>query len=208
MFKIQNIFLLIFLTTILTQIHARGGSGGRVGRHVSTPARGGRTYLRGYKTRGSVNENEPTYREQLIEAMASNPEKVKWIVEKEVVDLNEAPRGNIGLSVFGNAISDAMYDPKEFSLELVKFLLEHGADANRFSKYGSVDYTPLEQVIGGNRENDNYFKLIKILLNRGAKITDRALSLVKYNKDHDKIIRLFDHVKLLHEAGTRLTQQN
>lgn len=217
MFKIKNIFLLVFLTilSISNQIDCRGGTGGE-----RSGISGTHSELRYGSDRG-FKAARPTETSELIAVLSTNLNKVKEIVESGKVDLNSRIPG-LPSSVFGIAI-DRVIDFINLypnALDTVEYLIQAGADVNAFSVYSVLgNETPLYQVVASNPENaDLFLKLINLLLGYGAKIDDKILEKARTNKYeilqqdlgynlNGKVIQILLHnQELLEKAETNPTE--
>jgi len=250
MLKIKNLILLIFLTilSISDKILCRGGHGlgGRsgLGRGSGNCGRGNRHQSRGDASRydflggSSIDLNDrlialggshltnlnANLETDLIVALALDFDRAKEIIEMGTFDLN-AKLIDASYSLFGLAIDHAVNNSANsinvpHALELVEYLLQHGADVNAFSLYTQQgNQTPLYQVVAGKpKDADIFFKLINLLLGYGAKFNKEILEKARsaaYKKlqlpsDHhinDAILQMFIHyVKLVLKAKNNPTR--
>jgi len=218
MFKIQSIFLLIFLTNISTEINACDGPGGHGGTGSGglpiLPTRSLDELARSLFAihnaplitgRGKATNEVVNLQDKLEHnVFRGNIDKVREAIEQRA-DVNKKRGDN---SVIHTAIERAKFSlgknlpDANTRLEIIELLIQNGAKINEPVGWG---WTALESALTSNIPR---LPIIKLLLGYGANITKKASDLASEKLNKEEIVRIFDlHQKLIKQVKSNPTKE-
>lgn len=169
----------------------------------------------------SKGETERTQIELLMSAFRNkNFDEFKKIIQTNKLNLNAEQRHSF-YTIFGDVLKAA--SSGEGSLEMVEYLLHHGADVDKvslYSEWGVIapggyfgrnplkNKTPLLQIIDETHSFKVLSPLIRLLLGYGAKVDNAVLEATKNSEFPKDIMQMLTHHQELIEKAKTNPDEN